>query len=169
MADELFPIVDCLGNVVGSATRTECHSGSMLLHPVVHLHVINKCGSIYLQKRSLNKLIQPGKWDTAVGGHVDYGEEIIDALKRETREEIGIIINNPKFLCSYLFRSTVEYEFVNVYSISVDDTFNPTLNPEEISEGRFWTINEIEHNIGNGVLTPNFEQEYYRIKQLLYL
>ena len=39
-SEELFPIVDEAGNVTGSVTRRECHGGSMLLHPVVHLHVI---------------------------------------------------------------------------------------------------------------------------------
>lgn len=34
---ELFPVVDEAGNVVGSATRAECHGGGGLLHPVVHL------------------------------------------------------------------------------------------------------------------------------------
>ena len=38
---ELFPVVDADGQVIGSATRGECHSGSKLLHPVVHLHVFN--------------------------------------------------------------------------------------------------------------------------------
>ena len=42
--DELFPIIDEDGNVIGKATRRECHSGSMLLHPVVHLHVFNSKG-----------------------------------------------------------------------------------------------------------------------------
>ena len=36
--EERFPIVDEEGRVVGSATRGECHNGSRLLHPVVHLH-----------------------------------------------------------------------------------------------------------------------------------
>ena len=39
MKEELFPLVDEAGNVVGSATRKECHSGTFWLHPVVHLHV----------------------------------------------------------------------------------------------------------------------------------
>ncbi len=38
---EIFPLVDEEGKVVGSATRGECHSGSKLLHPVVHLHTPN--------------------------------------------------------------------------------------------------------------------------------
>lgn len=167
MKDELFPVVDVYGNIVGSATRHECHSGSMLLHPVVHLHVFRNDGSIYLQKRSMTKDIQPGKWDTAVGGHVDLGESIYMALQREAREELGIDVVNPRFLCSYPFKSSVEYELVNVFCIQVGDDFNPLLSPEEISEGRFWSETEIEESCGCGVLTPNFEQEYNRIKSIL--
>ena len=84
----MFPIVDEQGNITGAATRGECHSGSKLLHPVVHLHVFNTQGDIYLQKRPEWKDIQPGKWDTAVGGHIDLGESVEIALKREVREEI---------------------------------------------------------------------------------
>ena len=80
--EELFPLVDEDGNQIGKATRRECHSGTMLLHPVVHLHVFNAKGELYLQKRSTDKDIQPGKWDTSVGGHVDYGETVENALKR---------------------------------------------------------------------------------------
>ena len=89
-SEEIFPVVDAAGNVVGKATRGECHGGSMLLHPVVHLHVFNSRGELYLQKRPAWKDIQPGRWDTAVGGHVDYGETIAEALRREVREELGI-------------------------------------------------------------------------------
>ena len=84
--EEIFPLVDADGNVVGKATRRECHSGSMLLHPVVHIHIFNPAGDIYLQRRSMTKDIQPGKWDTAVGGHVDYGETIIEAMLSAARE-----------------------------------------------------------------------------------
>ena len=86
---EIFPIVDPDGRVVGKATRRLCHSGSRLLHPVVHLHVFDPQGRIYLQQRSRHKFIQPGKWDTAVGGHVDYGETVEQALRREAGEELG--------------------------------------------------------------------------------
>ena len=66
---ELFPIIDEQGHTIGKATRKECHNGSKLLHPVIHLQIFNKYGNLYLQKRAMNKDIQPGKWDTAVGGH----------------------------------------------------------------------------------------------------
>ena len=64
---EIFPVVDEQGRVVGSATRGECHGGSKLLHPVVLLHVFNSQGDVYLQRRPEWKDIQPGKWDTGHG------------------------------------------------------------------------------------------------------
>ena len=84
------PLVDEKGMIIGRATRKEVHSGPGKLHPVVHLHLLNSKGEIYLQQRGLSKDTFPGKWDTAVGGHVDLGETIEQALLRETAEEIGI-------------------------------------------------------------------------------
>ena len=48
---ELLPVVDDNGNILGSMTRKEAHSGSKLLHPVVHLHLFNEEGQLYLQLR----------------------------------------------------------------------------------------------------------------------
>ncbi len=155
---EWFPLVDEQGAVIGKATRAECHSGSFLLHPVVHLHLFNTKGELYLQKRAMNKDIQPGKWDTAVGGHVDYGETIEEALYREVREEIGITGFNPIFLKRYAFRSKVEFELVNTFSVVSDALPHP--DPSELDDGRFWSIDEIEANLGKDVFTPNFESEY---------
>ena len=166
-SDELFPLVDEAGNVVGQATRRECHSGLMLLHPVVHLHVFNNAGELYLQKRSMNKDIQPGKWDTSVGGHVDYGETIEKALRREAREELGLDCIKPRLLVKYVFQSNVERELVNAFAAEVGDDVKITFDPEEIDEGRFWKISDIEAAMGNGILTPNFEQEFGRLKVAL--
>ena len=91
MKEEWFPVVNEQGETIGKATRKECHSGSKILHPVVHLHIFNESGDLYLQKRSMSKDIQPGKWDTAVGGHIDYGETVETALRREVREELGVV------------------------------------------------------------------------------
>jgi isopentenyldiphosphate isomerase len=160
---EYFPIVSENGDVIGKSTRNECHSGSFLLHPVVHLHVFNSAGELYLQKRNMNKDIQPGKWDTSVGGHVDYGEEIIEALLREVREELGIVNFKPIFITRYKFVSTQEAELVNVFTTIFNDKINP--DPSEISEGRFWTLEEIKNQIGKNIFTPNFEQEFVDLIQ----
>ena len=163
--EELFPLVDEAGNVVGTATRKECHSGTFWLHPVVHLHVFNSKGELYLQKRSMLKDVQPGKWDTAVGGHVDAGETILEALAREVREELGITEAEFKPLFVYPYRSTTEYELVNAYYTVYDGIITP--DPVEVDEGKFWALEDIKSAMGKEVLTPNFEMEFKKVLNAL--
>lgn len=156
---EWFPVVDEEGNTTGIAPRHVCHDGkSFLLHPVVHLHVFNSNGEIYLQKRSSSKDVQPGKWDTSVGGHIAPEENVIDALRREAREELGIEVENQVFQGRYVWQSKVERELVSSFYIITDVT--PEVNPEEIDEGKYWTREEIKENTGKNIFTPNFEHEF---------
>ncbi|MDR0611884.1 MAG: NUDIX domain-containing protein [Dysgonamonadaceae bacterium] len=161
MQEEIFPLVDESGRVTGQATRNECHSGSKVLHPVVHLHVFNSQGDLLLQKRAENKDIQPGKWDTSVGGHVDFGESVEVALYREVREELGMEKFIPEFLQSYIFESDVEKELVYSYKTVYDGPF--LFEKKEIDRIRFWSVSEIENNLGKSVFTPNFENEFRKI------
>lgn len=157
---EMFPLVDEQGNLTGAATRGECHNGSKLLHPVVHLHVFNSQGELYLQKRPEWKDIQPGKWDTSVGGHVDLGESVEMALRREVREELGITEFTPEPVTHYVFESSREKELVFVHKTTYDGEICPS---DELDGGRFWTIAELKENMGKGVFTPNFEGEIRKV------
>ncbi|MDR0866480.1 MAG: NUDIX domain-containing protein [Candidatus Symbiothrix sp.] len=162
--DEVFPLVDESGNVTGSALRSECHNGSKLLHPVIHLHIYNKAGELLLQKRSMDKDIQPGKWDTSVGGHVDFGENIETALRREAQEELGINGFTPLFLRSYIFESEIEKEMVYSYKTICEGPFE--FDPNEIDAIRFWNLEEIRKHLNTSVFTPNFEDEFVHLNSI---
>lgn len=161
--NEWLPLVDADGHVVGKATRGECHGGAKLLHPVVHLHVWNSRGELYLQHRPAWKDIQPDKWDTAVGGHVDLGEDIATALRREVKEELGLTDFEPEFLTQYLFESERERELVHVFRTVTDVPPAPT---SELDGGRFFRVAEIEARLGTDFFTPNFEGEWRRLQAL---
>lgn len=158
---ECFPIVTQAGAIIGKASRKECHSGTFILHPVVHLHVLNVAGELYLQKRAATKDIQPGKWDTSVGGHVNFGESTVQALRREAYEELCIANFNGVFMLKYKFVSDVEAELIHSFYCVYQGEL--IINPNEISEGRFWSRTDIENSIGKDVFTPNFEYEYQKI------
>ena len=158
---ELFPVVDENGHVIGSISRGQAHDGTKILHPVVHLHLFNSQGQLFLQERPQWKDIQPGKWDTATGGHVDYGEKVADALTREVSEELGVTDFIPEFLGKYIFEGKRERELVYVYKTTYDGEVHP--NPDELAGGRFFSREEILEKLGKEFFTPNFEDEYIKI------
>lgn len=164
--EEWLPLVNDKGEIIGKAPRSACHRGEKLLHPVVHLHVINNQKHIYLQKRPLNKLVQPGKWDTAVGGHISAGETLETALKREAWEEIGLQNFSARLVKTYRWDSEIESELVYVF-VSYDFK-SIHLHSEEVEEGKFWSTKQIESTIGKSIFTPNLEYEYQMLKKEIF-
>lgn len=159
---EWFPVIEPNGMVIGRSTRQYCHSGAKPLHPVIHIHIIDRYSRIYLQKRSMNKDIQPGKWDTAVGGHVSYGESVLEAVYREASEELGLTAFNPIHLKTYEFESSIEREMVNVFAAVGSYALYPDM--DEVDEGRWWEISDVDGAIGKEIFTPNFESEFAMIR-----
>jgi isopentenyldiphosphate isomerase/intracellular septation protein A len=168
--EEMLPLIDEAGNVLGAAPRSECHKGPGKLHPVVHLQIVDGRGSMYLQKRALDKDVQPGKWDSAVGGHVGVGEDLDEALSRELREELGVTKlalessgARVEPILRYRWECPVESEMVFSFIVTYGGPFAP--DGKEVTEGRFWSFVEIRANLGRGIFTPNFEHEYGLIEK----
>ncbi|HNR92989.1 MAG TPA: NUDIX domain-containing protein [Kiritimatiellia bacterium] len=159
--DEIFPVVDENGTEIGRARRSECHGNPALIHPVVHVIVRSRRGEIFLQRRNIRRDVQPGKWDTSVGGHMHPGEEAAGAAQREMQEELGVRPPRLQFAYRYLWRSETESELVHTFLAEHEGPF--ILQAEEIDEGRFWTEGEIRAAVGSGKLTPNFEAEFERL------
>lgn len=155
--EEILEVVNETGETIRTLPRSEIHGNPSLIHKVVHVLVFNEAGKLLLQKRSMNKDVAAGKWDTSVGGHVNAGEPLDEAVKRETAEELGITTCAPNFLYSYIHSNEYETELVYTFSCIHDGAIN--FQQDEIDEVRPWSLNEIRENIGNGVLSDNFEHE----------
>ncbi len=158
MNDEIFGTVDEAGRVTGLASREELHRSPSLIHRVVHVLVFDTHGRLLLQKRSMNKDVAPGKWDTSVGGHLHPGEDVLDAACREMQEELGVEPPALDFLYQYLFRNHRESELVATYRCVRNGPFS--FNAAEIEEVRFWEVAEIRSRLGTGIFSEHFETEF---------
>ena len=157
-SEEHLDIVNYKGEVIGRAFRSEVHGNPSMVHKVVHVLVFNRQGDILLQKRSQNKDVAPGRWDTSVGGHVGIGEDLIFSSKREMHEELGIAGHEPEYLYSYIHSNIYETELVTTYRCIHEGQFS--FNREEIDEIKFWKVAEIKEAIGKKILSDNFEHEF---------
>lgn len=157
MEIEILEIVDNNGNVIGQKPRNVIHGDNSLLHRVVHLLVFDGRGKLLLQKRSLNKDVAAGLWDTSVGGHVDLGETILESLSREMSEELGITCSNPQFLYSYIHSN--DYESELVYTYKCVNSSKVTFNRDEIDDVCYWDIVELIKVLNDGSFSDNFRHE----------
>jgi len=160
--DELFDIVTEDDVVIGQAPRRACHGDPSLIHRAVHVLVVNTAGDLLLQKRAMHKDIQPGRWDTSVGGHLNPGEPYLAAARREMAEELGVSGLPLTGLYRSKMRNAIESENVMTYLARCEGPFQA--EPREIDELRFWSATEIEAALGSGVFTPNFEEEWARFQ-----
>ncbi len=161
--EELFDIVDETGRVIGQAPRSRCHGDPSLIHRTAHVAVFHPDGKrILLQLRTKSKDIQPGKWDTAVGGHLNSGEEFEAAARREMKEELGLDPDLPlRFLFHSRIRNSVESENVGVFALVSEGPFQ--FQESEIDEVRFFTREEL--NAIRSACTPNLLLELEELEK----
>jgi len=156
MEEEILEVVNEKGKVLRLAPRSEIHGNPSLLHRVVHVLVFTPNGELYLQKRSMTKDVAPGRWDTSVGGHVEPGETLLQAAKRELAEELGID-GEPQYLYSYTHSNPYETELVHTFSLVHDGEI--AFHPGEIDEVRPWSTGEILESMEGQELSDNFKHE----------
>lgn len=155
--EEQLDVVNESGERIDTFPRSEIHGNPTLLHMVVHLLVFNTKDELLLQKRSMDKDVAPGRWDTSVGGHVNSGEAVADAVMREMEEELGITTCEPEFLYTYIHSNDYEAELVYTYMCVYDGGIE--FQHDEIDEVRPWSLDEIKETMGKGILSDNFEHE----------
>jgi len=142
-SSELFDVVDSENRVIGQATRGEVHAKG-LLHRSVHIWVFNSRGELFLQKRAMTKDENPGYWDSSAAGHLNAGEGYRTSAHRELMEELGIS-GELRFFMNFPACRETYWEHVETYLCTTDQKI--TINPMEISEGRFWPIPDLKESV----------------------
>ncbi len=117
-ATEFLPIVNERGNIVGRAMYVELHKGNKMLHPVVHLHVMN------------------GKGETKrlYWWHVAFGDTPEKTLKRKMAETLGLSGVNPKLKRQYIRETKTEKELVYVFTVVSEEDLPITTEGKEYLE-----------------------------------
>lgn len=154
--EEKFDVLNELGEFTGEiATRDECHKKG-LWHRAVYAFIIDDKGNILLQKRSANKKLWPNMWDVTVGGHVISGEFGRQALIRETKEELGIEIDDNDI--KYLIGSTsinkqgdiINKHYNECYLITKNINISEIkIQKEEVSEVKYFSKDELLKRISD--------------------
>ncbi len=102
---EFLPVVNERGLIVGRALHMELHQGNKILHPSVHLHVINNKGEVTRRY-----------W-----WHMAFGETPEKTLKRKMSETLGLTGVKPKFKKQYIRETNSEKELVYVYLLHSEE------------------------------------------------
>jgi 8-oxo-dGTP pyrophosphatase MutT (NUDIX family) len=150
-------------------------------HPIVTTLVKDRNGLCILQQRS-PKISGPLKFDWSVGGHVNYGQTLEEAVQHEAAEELGAYLKNPKLVSEkpltyasnpmhliFVFRSDglqsrrnpgVEVRrLLHVALESIPDLYNKPFTRPEMRElrGEGYSDSEIKEIEKNGRISNGLE------------
>lgn len=112
---EFLPVVNDRGIIVGRALQMELHKGNKILHPAVHLHVINNKG----------ETVRRYWW------HVAFGDAPDKTLKRKITETLGISGVKPKLKRQYIRETKTEKELVYVFVLNSEENLLKTPEVKE--------------------------------------
>jgi isopentenyl-diphosphate Delta-isomerase len=148
--EELLDIVDDQDRVLSRAPRSRVLR-DYHIHRAVMFFVFDDEERVLVNQRSETKEIYPSYWSIAFGGHVLAGESYDGAVRREIREETGLEAV-PRLITSFQKRTSDERENVKVYAVTADRP--PTLFPDEIAQGQFMTLAEVNEMLSRADFLP---------------
>lgn len=168
-AQEKLILVNEGDEAIGSATRAECHTGDGILHRAFSVYLFDELGRLMIHRRHGSKPLWPGFWSNSCCSHPRLGEDILDAARRRTREELGLEVDLVP-IHRYAYRAKYgdvgsEYELVHVFVGLCDpDQIDP--DPEEIADLRLFDEGATDDAIGEeSIFTPWFRMAWPVVRE----
>lgn len=130
-----------------------------LYHKVCEVLVRHTDGSYLCMKRSVTKPADtyPGYYEATAGGSALFGETEDECVRRELKEETGIICNNFSLIGRFVQKDTIYY----TYHCTVDcDKNSVTLQEGETEEYKWMTEEEFIRFINSDKCIPSQKQRY---------
>ncbi len=114
---------------------------------VAIIYIENSNHEFLIQKTSKEK----GGHYSSTGGHIDHGEEPIESIRREVKEELGINVDNDNivdlgFMC---FDFPIRFCFYLKKDIDINDI---KLQEDEVESISYKSIDEIKELIDKGLM-----------------
>lgn len=167
--EEWLPVVNERGDVTGRIARSFSRElQNKYMHPVVRIAVIYK-GKIYLQKRDASALLNSGRWDYPFERFVQFNDEIDGTLQAciSGKCKYADFPIPFRFLLKYTFENEVTKRLIFLYVADLED--EKKFEALHFSEGKLWTVSQIEDNLGAGIFSECFEMEFEYLKNTVLL
>lgn len=115
-------------------------------------HNFDGIEKLFVPKRADTKKFLPGVFELP-GGHIDFGEEVVDGLKREILEEFGMraTVGDPFYVFTYTNEVKGSHSVEIIYFAAFEDPIeNIKISPEDHSQFVWIAGNEIDKIITKG-------------------
>lgn len=164
--EDWLPIIDEDAQVIGKIARSVSYQfKEKYLHPHLRILLFYK-GKVYLQVHEKTLLSEGKGYDTPLSMDLCYSQDFpttINILMRNAELSFHL---RPKFFTRYLFERANLRRMVFLYTLILpDDSF---LSGKFFRKGKLWTEQEIDNNIGKGVFSAGFEEEYELLKTTVF-
>ncbi|MCB9359117.1 NUDIX domain-containing protein [Candidatus Woesearchaeota archaeon] len=153
--EEMAAIVDENDNFVKAMPKKLADTN--IWHRASFIILLNSKRQIYIHRRSDDKKYEPGVWDIAFGGGGRPEESYEDTAIRELREESGIDEDISE-IAYFKYDTSEDKCFGKIFVCISDDNIN--IQKEEIAEGKFIDIDDIDNFMNNNDMKKTAEYIY---------
>lgn len=160
--EEWLPILNESGDVEGKVAKSvSVNSKNKFLHPVVRVALLHQ-GMFYLKPRLQNRILNPGALDYPFEKYMVYDHNLDDEVHNCIIKELGVDVLPSRFILKYIFQNEITKRLIYLYVAEVND--EEIFNSLPLEDGKLWTENQIDANLGKGIFSETFEEEYEYLK-----